>query len=220
MAHSKKAKNLVGMRFGKLSVLERAGSKKYAGISRATWICRCDCGKTVIADTRILTSGHKKSCGCIPHKAIHHHKTHGKTGSRLYRIWRGIKTRCYKTNFPEYHRYGGRGITMCYEWKNHPEAFIKWAESHGYQNNLTIDRIDNNKGYCPENCQFITLVENNFRKPNITWIEFDGERNTAYGWGRIIGVDGDTLRRMYLLKGEEEVVERIKQYKEKINAQR
>lgn len=217
MAHNR-GKNLVGLRFGKLTVLERAGSEKFVGLSRATWRCLCDCGNIVIANTRLLTSGHKKSCGCIPRVAIHPHKSHGRTGSRLYKTWCSMKTRCYNKNSSEYHRYGGRGIVMCEEWKDNPEAFIKWAESHGYRDNLTIDRIDNDKGYCPENCQFLTLVENNRRKPNITWIEIDGVRDTAFGWGRVVGISGNSLRQLYLKRGEEAVIQKIKEHKDKRNA--
>ena len=98
------------------------------------------------------------------------------SNSRLYNIWQGMKQRCYNKKNSHYYLYGGRGITVCDEWKNNSKAFIDWALSHGYADNLEIDRKDNDLGYCPENCQWITRSENIAKKnkpytydPDVLW---------------------------------------------------
>lgn len=83
--------------------------------------------------------------------------SHGYSGTRVYRIWRSMKSRCYNKNNPRYHRYGGRGITVCDEWLHNPKAFCEWALSHGYEDTLSIDRINNDNGYSPDNCRFADM---------------------------------------------------------------
>lgn len=100
------------------------------------WNCVCDCRNNVTVDSDHLKSGHSKSCGCIT-------KKHGMFGTRIYKIWSGMKDRCYNENLKSYKDYGGRGITVCDEWRNNSQAFYDWSIANGYADDLTIDRIDN-----------------------------------------------------------------------------
>lgn len=160
--------DIAGQKFGRLSVVAlNPMQKKYR-----FWECLCDCGETTLTTTSALTSGMTKSCGCLRREsAANAKRTHGKRHTRLYRVWAGMRNRCLNQNTPKYKNYGGRGITIYLEWTNF-ERFALWAETSGYTDNLTIDRIDNDKGYSPDNCQWITLSENS-KKDKIKLTNYD-----------------------------------------------
>lgn len=130
------------------------------------WVCICDCGNTVTVQAQNLKNGHTKSCGCYyvekeknrTNENNPYYK-HGKTKTRLYEIWRGMKKRCYLNSHMYYKNYGGRGITICEEWKNNFVNFYNWAISNGYKDNLSIDRINNDGNYEPNNCRWATWKE-------------------------------------------------------------
>lgn len=149
------AKDYTGLKFGRLTV-----KKRIAG-AHTRYQCICECGKTVVVSGNNLVCGATRSCGCLRSEMVTESNTiHGGCGTRLYIIWRNMQDRCYNPKNKEYHRYGGRGINICPEWQTSFAVFREWALENGYQENLTIDRINNDLGYFPSNCQWLTLREN------------------------------------------------------------
>lgn len=159
-----KVKNIIGEKYGRLTVIEQRGFTKpnKHGSRHAIWYCRCDCGNYIERTTDVLKRG-KSSCGCRQKEILKDMRkrniTHGMTHTRLYRIYKGMIGRCYYPCADRYNAYGGRGITVCDEWKNDRTKFFKWALENGYKENLTIERIDVNGNYEPSNCTWITMAE-------------------------------------------------------------
>lgn len=145
--------DLIGKHFGQLTVVARKPNNKW---KEAMWECVCDCGGTTITTGKHLRSGHTTSCGCLRMASI---TKHGLYGNRLYTIHHNMKQRCYDKNNKDYHRYGGRGVVMCDEWKNDFMSFYKWAIENGYRDDLTIDRVNNDGIYEPSNCKWVTMKE-------------------------------------------------------------
>ena len=152
--------DLTGKRFGKLVAVKKVESKKYpSGQSIPQYLCKCDCGGEKLVLANLLRNGHTVSCGCyLVEAAKQQFTTHGLSGTRLYKIWGGMKQRCTNSKVAIYKHYGGRGITVCKEWENF-QAFCEWAMSNGYSDNLSIDRIDPNGNYEPSNCRWATAKE-------------------------------------------------------------
>ena len=156
--------DLTGKRYGMLTVITRSERTYHApcGSSAPLWECICDCGNVVDILGKNIAAGKSTNCGCIREFNFHAAKrTHGDSrGTRLYRIFNNLKTRCTNPKATYFHRYGGRGISICQEWKDSYEDFRKWSMANGYADNLTIDRINNDGNYEPSNCQWITASEN------------------------------------------------------------
>jgi hypothetical protein len=189
-----KAMNLENQRYGRAIVLKRVENKgRYV-----RWLCKCDCGNEFIALTIHLRSGAVKSCGCLRREvAIEKSKTintkHGKHKTRLYKIWAAIKGRCFNKNNSAYKNYGARGITICDEWINNYPAFEKWAIDHGYNDSLTIDRIDVNGNYCPENCRWATRREQQNNRRVNHFLEYHGKKKTIAEWARTLNISSKRI---------------------------
>ena len=184
---------MTGQRFGRLLVIGRAENEP-DGQSR--WICQCDCGVKKTIRGSHLRQGLVKSCGCLNKELLQSRNIEkgcdGRTHTRLYRIWINIKKRCNNNHCPAYLKYGGRGIDICGEWESF-QAFKAWALSSGYTDSLTIDRIDNNKGYYPGNCRWVNAtVQANNRRSN-RMIFYNGEVRTLAEWCKLFHLPYGTV---------------------------
>lgn len=182
-----KIKNIEGQRFGRLRVLFYVGQNKS---KQAMWVAVCDCGGTVICDTHSLIRGNTKSCGCITEAFMKYKKpaiTHGSCDHPVYNTWCNIRSRCYNKSNPKYPRYGGRGIKVCDEWQDFA-TFKDWALSHGYEQGLSIDRIDNDRDYCPENCRFVNNKIQSNNRSNNHYVEYNGKTQTISQWAEEYGL--------------------------------
>ena len=149
--------DLTGIRFGRLVANRTVGRKN----GRYVWECVCDCGNIVRVEVSKLKNGHTNSCGCLRRDIVlKMSSSHGLCHTRLYRIWCNMKTRCFNKDAHNFSFYGGKGIGICEEWLHDFQAFYDWAMGNGYEDGLTIDRIDSDKDYSPQNCQWITQSQN------------------------------------------------------------
>ena len=178
--------DISGRKIGRLTVVCRVVAKN----KRAMWLCKCDCGNTASVPMTSLKSGRTRSCGCARKGAP---PRHGKAKDRLYMTWANMKQRCENPRFKQYQDYGGRGIAVCEEWRNDFQAFYDWAMSHGYRDDLTIERIDNDGNYEPNNCRWATMKEqaNNTRKNR--FITLNGETHTISQWADITGIPRNVI---------------------------
>lgn len=182
--------DITGNKYGMLTPIEYIGKQK--------WLCRCECGKQSVHYAHHLKHGDVKSCGCMSEKWREESRGfHQESSTRLYHIWTSMKQRCYNSSHEGYKWYGGKGIKVCEEWLEYL-PFMKWAMSNGYADNLMLDRIDGNKDYCPENCRFVTQIQQANNKCNNKYIEFDGERLTYSQWARKTGLSKQLIRRRIL----------------------
>lgn len=188
--------DLRGKRFGRLEVIKRANNKG----KEPFWLCKCDCGNFKEISGSRLRTGKTKSCGCLKSKGIVKtnvdrvcNKTHGMSDTRLYRIYNKMKLRCYSKVNKAYKGYGGRGITICQEWLDDFMNFYNWAMENGYSDDLSIDRIDNDKGYFPENCRWTTAKEQANNTRSTVFLTYKGETKPASEWSKITGIRQNTL---------------------------
>ena len=178
--------DLTGRRFGRLVVFERAENSK-SGVTR--WRCKCDCGNISETTRKALLEGSSKSCGCYRRDyAKKYNKTHGMKGTRLYRIWSGMKDRTCNPNSKYWERYGGRGIGICEDWKKDFQAFLNWSITNGYKENLTIDRIDVNGNYEPLNCRWVEQKTQQRNRRNNVLITYKNETHCISEWAEILGL--------------------------------
>lgn len=177
--------NLIGQRFGSLTVIKKSDKMAKSG---SMWDCICDCGKQKTIARSSLVSGHTKSCGCSRYG-----KQNGMSKERLYNIWRKMHVRCENPRHDHFDRYGGRGIKVCKEWDSFL-VFREWAVNNGYAENLTIDRINGDGDYEPENCRWITQKEQMQNICTNRIILFDGERYTVPQFAEMLKVPQYTVR--------------------------
>ena len=183
--------NLAGQRFGRYTVLNYCGTSKFGS---SLWICECDCGNIKTIPTNGLTSGQYKSCGCLKKERMEiAGKTHGSSKTRLYKIWKNMKTRCLNPKNHKYKSYGMRGISICDEWQRSFESFYLWAISAGYNDLLTIERIDVNGNYEPENCTWIKSECQALNRRNTRKVIFEGRELRVKEFSELCGISESTV---------------------------
>lgn len=163
--------DLIGKQFGYLTVLRK--DENCTRTRNPNWLCYCKCGNTKSISRHALVSGNTTSCGCKHYES--HNATHGMSKTRMHRIWEKMRGRCRKSYGKDIKVYQARNITVCEEWDKDFMSFYNWSMANGYKENLTIDRIDNDKGYCPENCRWITNAEQQLNKRNTVKVIYNGE---------------------------------------------
>ncbi|WP_076231638.1 hypothetical protein [Clostridium botulinum] len=187
--------DLTNQKFGKLTVIEYAGKAKEGRMSM--WKCKCDCGNICTVRGSCLKNGHTKSCGCIrSNKLVKINKSkvkHGKSNTRLFKIWNGMKQRCYYEKMQDYEYYGGKGIKVCDEWLNNFVSFYNWAINNGYKENLTIDRKDINGNYEPSNCKWSSIKQQARNRRSNKLITYEGETKTLAEWCEKYNILGTTV---------------------------
>ena len=184
--------DITGQRYGRWTVLRMAGRDKHKSV---LWCCRCECGREVVVFGGHLRNGSSK--GCRSCAARERATTHGGTGTRLHNAWFNMRMRCGNENNHKYKIYGGRGIQVCVEWKENFEAFRDWALANGYKRGLTIDRINNDGDYEPDNCRWATMKQQARNTRNNVHITINGVTKLLCEWAEVAGIKYDTLLRRY-----------------------
>lgn len=182
-------KDMTGLRIGQSTVIKRAPNGKRG---QAMWLCQCDCGKTFVTLGSSLRNGHTKSCGCLQRTTASKKGTHHLSKTPLFKTWFAMIQRCENPNNKAYQDYGARGIRVCDEWHNFG-TFYAWAMANGYRSDLTIERKDLNKGYCPSNCTYITRAEQNRNTRRTHRIPCGDRTITAAEAARMAGLSRSTV---------------------------
>lgn len=176
--------DLTGRRFGRLTVKSRAENKGY-GLT--AWNCVCECGTEKAVLSMSLRNGNSRSCGCLQRQAA---TSHGMRGSRVYNTWAQMKARCLNPRSRFFADYGGRGITVCDRWMSF-EGF--YADMGDQPKGKSLDRIDNSKGYSPENCRWATMLQQGRNKRNNRNLKFRGETRPVSEWAELMGIKKETV---------------------------
>lgn len=183
----------VGSRFGRLVVI---GSYNKNDSRHKFYKCLCDCGNIRIVQDSHLKTGNTKSCGCYRKEdASKKFTKHNKSADKLYGVWQTMKQRCYNKNNKSYNNYGGRGIIVYSEWKNEFMNFYNWAINNGYDSGLTLDRINVNGNYEPNNCRWVNQLNQQNNRRNNRFITYLGETKTLCQWSRVLNIPSFTLRK-------------------------
>lgn len=194
-------KNLTGEKFGRLTVIGVSRKVESGNRERYYWRCKCDCGNEKEVRTDCLTSGLVKSCGCLKKEQdkinlTKYHK-HKLSHTKLWYTYYDMKSRCYDKTDKRYSDYGGREIEICPEWLENFEDFVSWSLENGFDDNLQIDRIDNNSGYSPQNCRWISIKENCRNRRSNVMIEYQGKMITLVELSEILNIPYKTAYSKY-----------------------
>lgn len=185
--------DLTGKRFGKLIVLKRIEDYVFnSGRKERQWLCKCDCGNEINVIGTNLKRGNTKSCGCYRIDVTKElHTKHNLSNSKFMNTLKGMKSRCYNPKDKRYNNYGGRGITICDEWlcEDGLINFYNWLINNRYAENLTIDRIDSNKGYYPDNCRWVDMKTQQNNRTNNRLITYNNETMTLAMWAEKLGLN-------------------------------
>ena len=172
--------DIAGIRFGRLTAVKYVGDGK--------WQCSCACGGTATVITTNLKKGNSTSCGC---KRRETNVKHGMSNSRVYGVWKSMVQRCHNPSDRSFENYGGRGIQVCEEWRDSFSQFI--ADMGIRPEGFDLDRIDNDKGYNPENCRWVSRLRNLNNKRTNRFLEFEGRKMTIAQWASVMGMNYRTL---------------------------
>lgn len=181
--------NLTNKSYGRLTVISYSHAKKF----RSFWKCKCTCGTEVIVRSDCLKDGNTQSCGCLPTEInTDREYKHGQARTKLYRVWASMKNRCNNPNDYNYKFYGGKGVTYCPKWEDYM-PFYKWAMENGYREGLTIDRIDNDGNYEPNNCRWVSQGEQLLNTSRTKLYTFNGKTQHLKFWAEELGIKEMTL---------------------------
>lgn len=183
-----------GNKYGELTVVKSGGTNKD---KKALWLCKCSCGNYTTTTGKSLRNGSSTSCGCLKVKRARemakHNKKHGETNTKLYNVWRGIKKRCRLATSDAYANYGEKGIDVCDEWFESYECFRDWSLANGFEDGLTIDRIDPRGDYTPENCRWTTWKVQENNRGNTVFLEYKGKLYPRAILAEMLGVSRQAL---------------------------
>ena len=181
--------DITGQKYNRLTAIKRVGSNNMG----STWLFQCDCGNQIVTGSNNVRKGRTKSCGCYNQELRKSRIKHGMFNTRLYVAWSHMRQRCNNPSNKEYRNYGARGISICEEWDEFIN-FYNWAMANGYEKTLTIDRIDNDGNYEPNNCRWVTMAVQESNKRTNHYIEFNGEKMTMSQCAKMNGVSINAFR--------------------------
>lgn len=194
-----KITDISGNIYGRLKVDSFAEMRRSAcGHTSSYWNCTCECGNKIVVSRSYLTSGNVRSCGCLKAELNTQKWTkHGKSNTRIYKIYEMMKDRCFNPKSNAYRYYGGKGIEVCNDWLGESgfDNFYNWSLENGYSDELTIDRINPNRNYSPDNCRWIPFPEQARNKTNCHYIMYNGEISTLSELSRKLHIDRGTIRK-------------------------